>query len=123
MKTLPFRPVLALTFALVLGLLTRAQAESDLNFKLLNATGYDIKEIYISPSGQKDWGPNVLKEVLKDGQLLELTFSAKTTSEKWDLKAVYIDGKTATWDAVKLTGIEKITLHWNKEEGSSATAE
>ncbi len=123
MKTSLFRTILVLTFALVLGLTAKARAELDLNFKLVNATGYDIKEIYISPSGEKEWGPNVLKAVLKDGLTLELTFSEKATSEKWDLKAIYTDGETAEWGAVKLTEIEKITLHWDKDKGSSATAE
>ena len=65
----------------------------------------------------------MLKAVLKDGQTLELTFSEKATSEKWDIKAVYTDGETAEWSAAKLTEIEKITLHWDKDKGSSATAE
>ena len=123
MNTSSLRVVLVLTCALAFGLLTHAWAELDLDFKLVNATGYDIKELYVSPSGQKEWGPNVVKTGLKDGQTLELTFSEKATAEKWDLKAVYIDGEIAEWSAVKLVEVEKITLHWDKDKGSSATAE
>ncbi len=65
----------------------------------------------------------MLKAVLKDGQTLELTFNEEATAEKWDIKAVYTDGETAEWGAAKLTEIEKITLHWDKDKGSSATAE
>ena len=65
----------------------------------------------------------MLKAVLKDGQTLELTFSEKATSEKWDIRAVYTDGETAEWGAAKLTEIEQITLHWDKDKGSSATVE
>ena len=121
MKNPALRSCLVLAFALVLGLMANARAESSLDFSLVNATGYDIKEIYLSPSGQKEWGPNVLKAVLKDSLTLKLSFSQKATAEKWDLKAVYTDGEIAEWSAVKLTGIAQITLHWDK--GSSATAE
>ena len=106
MKPSPFRSALVLTCALVLGWAIRAGAELDLDFKLLNATGYDIKEIYVSPSGQKEWGPNVLKTTLKDGQTLELTFSPEAKAERWDLRAVYIDEHTAEWSAVKLTEVK-----------------
>ena len=123
MKASLLRPVLVPMLALVFGLVAHARAELDLDFKLFNATGYDIKEIYLSPSGQKEWGSNVLKTVLKDGQTLQLTFSPKATSEKWDLKAVYTDGETVEWDANKLSAIGQITLHWDKDKGSSATAE
>ncbi|MBE7210446.1 MAG: hypothetical protein INR65_05455 [Gluconacetobacter diazotrophicus] len=123
MKPLPWRSVFVLAFVLVLGLAARARAELDLDFKLLNATGYDIKEIYISPAGEKEQGPNVLKTVLKDGQTLELTFSPQAKAERWDIKAVYIDDKSAEWSAVKLTAVKELTLHWDKDKGSSATAE
>ena len=123
MKNPLFRSPAVLVFVLVLGLMANGRAESSLDFNLVNATGYDIKEIYLSPSGQKEWGPNVLKTVLKDSLTLKLSFSQKANSEKWDLKAVYTDGEIAEWSAVKLTGIEKITLYWDKDKGSSATAE
>ena len=123
MRTPLFRPALVFALALVLALGSRARAESDLDFTILNATGYDIPEIYLSPSGQKEWGSNVIKTTLKDGQTLELTFSPKANAEQWDIKAISIDGKTSEWSAVKLTKIEKLTLHWDKDKGSSATAE
>lgn len=63
--------------------------------RLSNVTGHDIKEIHISPSGQKEWGPSVLKAAPEDGQTLELTSSEKATSEKWDIKAIYTDVETA----------------------------
>ncbi len=57
MKTSLFRSILVLTFALVLGLLANARAELNLDFSLVNATGYDIKEIYISRAARKNGAP------------------------------------------------------------------
>ena len=123
MKKTLLGSILLLTLALVLGLVMPAKAELNLDFSLVNATGYDIKEIYVSPTGVDEWGDNVLKGTLKDGATLELSFSPKATASKWDIKAVYTDGETAEWKGAKLTDIEKITLHWDKDKGSSATAE
>lgn len=110
--------------ALLLGLVVSAQAELDLDFTLVNKTGYDIKEVYIGPtSNDNDWGPNVLKAVLKDGQGLELKFSPKATAEKWDIKVVYTDGETAEWEGYKLTEITKINLFWSADKKSTATTE
>ena len=44
-----------------------ASAESVLDFKLENKTGYTIKEIYISPSKKDNWGKVVNKSPIKDG--------------------------------------------------------
>ena len=53
---------------LLVGLVTSARAESDLDFALVNKTGYDLKEIYIGPTASDEWGDNILKAILKDGR-------------------------------------------------------
>ena len=109
--------------ALLLGLVVSAKAALDLDFTLVNKTGYDIKEVYVGPTTSDDWGDNVLKDILKDGQGLELKFHPKATAEKWDIKVVYTDGETAWWKGYKLTEINKINLFWSKDKGSTATSE
>jgi hypothetical protein len=109
--------------ALLLGLVLPARAELDLDFTLVNKTGYDIKEIYVGPTSVDEWGDNVLKAVLKDGQALELKFSEKASAEKWDIKVVYTDGETAWWKGYKLTDISKINLFWSADKKSTATVE
>src|SRR5947209_2456601 len=96
--------------ALLLGLVVSAKAELDLDFTLANKTGYDIKEVYIGPTASDEWGDNVLKGTLKNGEALELKFSPKATAEKWDIKVVYTDGEKAQWIGYKLTDINKISL-------------
>jgi hypothetical protein len=43
---------------------TIARAESALDFKLVNKTGYGIKAIHIAPSASKQWGDNIITESL-----------------------------------------------------------
>jgi hypothetical protein len=112
-----------LLLTILLGLVMPARAESDLDFTLVNKTGYDIKEVYVGPTTSEEWGPNLLNEVLKDGMGLELKFHEKATSPKWDIKVVYTDGETAWWKGYGLAEIQKINLFWSKADGSTATTE
>jgi len=109
--------------ALLLGLVVSAKAALDLDFTLVNKTGYDIKEVYVGPTTSEEWGPNLLKETLKDGMALELKFHEKASAPKWDIKVVYTDGETAWWKGYKLAEIQKINLFWSKADGSTATTE
>jgi len=121
MKKSLFRSVLLLTFALVLGLMANARAELNLDFTLVNSTGDDIKEIYISPTATDDWGDNVIKGVVKDGKSVDITFSPKASATKWDIKVVYSGDDTAEWKGYKLTDISKITLTWDGKVSRAKT--
>ncbi len=101
---------------LILGLVVFAHAELNLDFKLVNKTGYDIKEVYIGPTSSDEWGENILAEGLKDGESASITFSPKATAKKWDIKVVYADKDTAEWKGYKLEEITKISLYWNAEK-------
>lgn len=118
-KTLVRTSILSVLF-LFFGLATQA-ADVDLDFKLVNKTGYDIKNIFISPSKTDEWGENVLQGGLKDGQTASITFNPKATATKWDLKIVWDDSDDAPveWHDCKLSEISKITLRYNKEKDES----
>lgn len=101
---------------LLVGLVTSARAESDLDFALVNKTGYDLKEVYIGPTSSDEWGDNILKAILKDGQTLNVSFSPKLSAAKWDIKVVYeVDDTSAEWKGYKLKDITKITLRYDKD--------
>ena len=125
-------PRLALGWALVLVLTLTAAvtgfAESELDFTLVNKTGYAIKEVYIAPSTQEAWeetDKNVLPRSLKDEESVDITFHPKATAPKWDLKIVWADGGEAVeWLGFDLTAISKITLLYDeKTEKTSAETE
>jgi hypothetical protein len=122
------RPVLGwvLALVLILGAAVTGLAESELDFTLVNKTGYAIKEIYIAPSSQEEWtdeDKNVLPRSLEDEESVDITFHPKSTAEKWDLKIVWVDGGDAVeWLGFDLTEISKITLFYN-EKTEKTTAE
>lgn len=120
------RLVWLLVVVLVLGSTMASRAESQLDFTLVNKTGYDIKTIYIAPSSQEEWDDSdkvSLPGVLKDGASVDLVFHPKATAEKWDLRIVWVDGGDAVeWHGFDLTEISKITLFYD-EKTEKTTAE
>ncbi len=96
----------------------------DLDFTLVNKTGYAIKGVSIGPAGDKDWAPE--DEVLKgrtfgDGASLDIKFSPKATATKWDLKIDWADGDPSVeWYNVDLTTVKKLTLKYDKSSGTTS---
>ena len=125
MKKLFSGLTLLTALVLLLGLLAPARAaELNLDFELVNKTGYPITEIYIGPTSSDDWGDNILEKTLKDEMSLEVSFHPKATAKKWDIKVVYEDKDTAEWKGYKLEEINKITLFWNdKTQKTTAKTE
>ena len=108
---------------LLVGFVRSARAESSLDFALVNRTGYALKEVYIGPTSSDDWGDNILKRTLKDGQTLNVTFNPRATASKWDIKVVYeVDDTSAEWIGYKLKDISKISLFYSHDKDKT-TAE
>jgi hypothetical protein len=102
--------------ALLVGGVTTVHA-ANLDFELINKTGWGIKAVYVAPSGQDDWEENILKGKLKDGETLEVTFSGKEETEKWDLKIVWVDGGEAVyWRKLDLSKISKLSLYYDADK-------
>lgn len=93
-------------------------SNADLDFTLVNKTGYDIKEVLVGPSATKDWTPDmeVLKgRTFKDGASMDIKFHPKATAENWDIKVEWADGSPSEeWLKLNLTKIEKVTLKYDK---------
>ena len=109
---------LFVTFGLLAAFSTPTIAqEAKQDFKLTNKTGYEIKEVYVSPSKSTDWEEDILGDgVLADLGSREIHFKRATTTCKWDLKVVYtVDSSTAVWNDIDLCSVEKITIHYDKD--------
>jgi|SRR5579872_2011408 len=94
------------------------------DFTLVNATGYELKALYVSPSKSDDWEEDILgQDTLDDGQAVHVHFSPKAHTCKWDMKVVYSDDdSSAVWNSIDLCTVEKITIHYNrKSDITSAT--
>lgn len=116
-----FKSMVATMFAL--GVLTStAQAQSKQDFTLVNKTGYDISEIYISPGKADDWGDDLLEDAddgLADGASTPITFT-NAKACVWDIKVVYeVDESEAIWHDIDLCKVRKITLRYSKNSGAT----
>ena len=104
---------------------TSTQAESRQDFLLINRTGYDISEVYISPAKADDWEEDILgsDDSLDDGEQREIKFHRVGKTCLWDLKVVYDeDDSTAVWHDINLCEVSKITIKYNrKTDTTSAT--
>jgi len=91
-----------------------AGTNAALNFTLVNATGYDIKELYLSPTTTKSWEENMITggEALTNGASTPINFAGyKADVATWDLKAVDATGAEHVYEGLKLTEITKMTLN------------
>lgn len=118
MKQLFFASLLA--FA---GLMTPAAAqEARQDFNLVNRTGHDISEVYVSPSKSDDWEEDVLgDDELEDGDSTTIRFKRATRTCMWDLKVVYSDDdSSAIWKDIDLCRVSKITIRYNRSSDTTS---
>jgi hypothetical protein len=86
------------------------------DFKLVNKTGYQIDEVYVSRATSSNWGRDMMgKDALGDGESVNLTFNAPDKVCIWDMKVKYNDGDTAEWTKLNLCSIDKVTLFWDRK--------
>ena len=90
----------------------------DADFTLVNRTGYDLREVYVSPSNKEAWGKDRLgQNLLETGKSRLFKFSDKSSC-KQDLKVVFDDdGSSVTWEDFDLCELNKITLKYNRKSG------
>ncbi|MFL6374724.1 MAG: hypothetical protein ACJ73D_08675 [Pyrinomonadaceae bacterium] len=96
----------------------------DLDFTLVNGTGYDIKTVLVGPTGDKNWTKDdeldLKGKEFKDKDSMTIKFHPKEKAEKWDLRVEWSDGDAPVeWLSLDLTKIEKITLKYDKASGKT----
>jgi len=100
--------------------LQATQQRRNLDFTLVNKTGLTIDEVYLSPTNDDEWGEDVMgKDVLNNGEKVEITFSSSETECNWDLKIVDEDKDDVEWTKLNLCTANEITLMY---EGKKPTA-
>ena len=82
---------LLLIVAFIFAATTFTQAQTVLDFKLLNKTGYSFYAVYLTDTDTQNWGEDILPDAMVEaGDVIDITFD-------------YIDDETiCTWD-LKLT--------------------
>lgn len=113
MKTFVF----ALTVAAVLS--PFAATAGDQDFTLVNKTGYQIDEVYVSTPNAKSWGKDIMGDgVLANNAKKVVKFKSSTTACNWQLAVKFEDGSDVEWDdPIDLCTVEKVTLKYNKGTG------
>lgn len=87
---------------------------NDADFTLVNRTGYQIDEVYISPHSSSKWGRDVMGDgALGNARQVKITFPHGNGACIFDLKVKYEDGDTAEWSKVDLCEYTTITLYWD----------
>lgn len=98
---------------LLIGLSQAANA-GDQDFRLVNRTGFDVREVYVSPSRRSSWGNDVLGSgMLHNGNQVPIRFKPNNNVCVYDLKVVYTDDDTAEWTEFDLCTISKITISYD----------
>ena len=109
------RNLLAAVAAIFLAF-TGAAVAADQDFTLVNSTGFEIDQLFVSPHSSNNWGSDVLgRDVLPTGRQTDITFPPNTRPCAWDLKVVYSDGGSASWMNINLCSISKVTLFYNRQ--------
>jgi hypothetical protein len=95
---------------------------SDLDFTLVNETSRSFEGLYIIASDNTDWDANLLLngKVLAAAGKIRVRFKNDAKSETWDFNLVDDEGLSVTFDKVKLTGVDTVTL---KDVNGNITAE
>ena len=112
---------LRLFLLILLSSITGALA-NDLDFTLVNQTGRSFEGLYITTSDNKDWDANILLDgkVLAAGGSISVRFNNDAKAATWDFNLVDDEGLSVTFDKVKLTGVDTVTL---KDVNGKITAE
>ena len=98
--------------------------EARQDFILVNRTGYDISEVYVSPSKTNDWEEDVLgDDELEDGDETPITFKRSTKTCLWDMKVVYSDDDSkVVWHGIDLCKIAKVTIRYNRKTDTTSAS-
>lgn len=90
------------------------------DFKLINQTGVEIQNLYVSPHDKDDWQEDVLgRDTLPNGDSVEITFSPKERAAMWDLKVTNEAGATLEWENLNLMEISEVTLRYANGKGTA----
>lgn len=96
----------------------------DLDFELVNKTGYDINAVFVSPTKEASWGEDIMgKDVLPDGESVNIIFSTKETAKKWDIYVTWVgydSDEDVFWTGFDLSEISKITLIYSHKTGETS---
>lgn len=94
---------------------------ADQDFTLKNRTGYTIDRVYVSAAKTDDWEEDVMgRDILGDGESVDIEFAASEGACRFDLKVVYDDKEEAIWEGLNLCSISTVTIRYNRKTGETS---
>lgn len=81
-----------LLVTLVFAATTWTQAQTVLDFKLVNNTGKDFYAVYLTETTTDNWGEDILpQDIVRDGAIVDITFEYvdDETLCEWDLRLTH----------------------------------
>ena len=95
----------------------------NLDFTLINETGYNISSIFVSPTTENEWGEDIMgRDLLNDGESVDISFHPGENDKKWDIYVTwegYEADEDVHWIGFDLSTISEITLFKKKKTGKT----
>ncbi len=106
-------------FAFV-GIFQFANAQSALDFKIVNKTGMSLYGVYVTDANTTNWGKDILpQDIVADGATIEVNFNDDGEQTcTWDMKLTEDESEqtSVVIYGLNLCGISEITI-WIGEDG------
>ena len=112
---------LLLIVALVFAATTWTQAQTVLDFQLVNDTGKDFYAVYLTDTDTQNWGEDILPEdIVKDGDTIDITFEDVNgnTLCSWDLRLTH-DASEENYiyiNQIELCEVSILTIYKDENE-------
>lgn len=95
----------------------------NLDFTLVNMTGYDISDVYVSPTSMKEWGDDIMgQDVVLNGESVDVSFHPAETDRKWDIYVTWVGydaSEDVYWVGFDLSKISEIALYYDEDTGKT----
>lgn len=86
------------------------------DFVLVNKTGYEVMQVFVSPTSVADWEEDVLgDDTLANNARVRINFARDTDSCRYDIKLVDEDGDEAVWTDINLCEVSTVTASYNSK--------
>jgi hypothetical protein len=111
---------LVLIVALLFAATTWTQAQTVLDFKLVNNTGHSFYAVYLTDTDTEDWGEDILPDdIVEDEAVIDIEFDYvdDETICTWDLKLTK-DASEEEWvylDALDLCEAKIVTIYIDED--------
>jgi hypothetical protein len=105
--------VRAALLAVVTALVWIAPAQADdESFTLHNKSSHTMVALYVGPTTDDNWGPNILSGKAGPGEDVTVTWTKSAPDVcEWDVRGEYADGATAEVRNVDFCKVTDVTFH------------